>query len=242
LRLGDELWAVQAPPGQVFLVEQGRVAPLVPADVLLDARLEGAHLGVIFGRLAEGRVQPAFTLWRRAADATWGLAWMPQGQRDWVATDGEIRFAGEGLSALRVRGSSFGLAAGTDALFTECRDCPHRWMVGEWLRTEQGYAPRTALPTGAAYDEAYWEMVELRPYAVLHEFLRRLRAGATTDDLATPEAVSQARGLGLAAPELRLRALEETPEGVRFGALEGGASLWALVRAGRVVQVEALAR
>jgi hypothetical protein len=115
-------------------------------------------------------------------------------------------------------------------------------LVGEWQRVEDAYVRRTTLPATASLDDIYGEMAEPRPYALVHEFVRRLRAGVRLDELATPEAIAQARALNLDDPELRFRSLEETPDGARWGSIEGDQSFVAQVQAGRVTQVAVAGR
>ncbi|MBM3190023.1 MAG: hypothetical protein FJZ90_15030 [Chloroflexi bacterium] len=238
--LSEDLVVAQLPTFTIYALGQGSAQALVNADLMLDARLSGNELGLIFGYIGASAVQPAFILFRQAEDGNWKPIWTPQGRRDWVSTDGEILFAGEGLGKLTVRGSSFGLDMGEDEVFAECGACPHAWLSATWVRDGDGYVRQTDLPVDAPLSDAYWEMTERKPYAVLREVLRRLRKGLTVGDLASEAAVSQATALGLLDSDLRLLAEEETEDTVTFSDLEGGSRFSAMVLGGRLVRVEKL--
>jgi hypothetical protein len=237
-RISDTAFLAQLPDNGIYWLEAGQARLLTRGQVLLDARLDGNDLGLIFGVLSENVVQPSYMLLRRGADGTWQTLWAPQGQRDWVTTDGEVRFAGEGLQSLQVRGSSFGLDLGEAEVFIECRACPHRWLAGTWVREGDGYRRQSQLLPGAALADMYWEMTEPRPYPLVYETLRRLRQALPTDNLASRDATNQANELGLLEPSLRLRPEEETAESVRFTTLDGSTRFVARLQGAQIVAFE----
>lgn len=236
-RVAEGIYVAQLPPMGVYILEEGQAQAVGTGHIVLDARLEKDDLGLITGMLSASAVQPAFTLLRRQADGTWSLIWTPQGQREWIATDGEILFAGQGLSLLKVAGSSFGLDDENNP-FSECHACPHRRLSALWARQGDGYARQTKLPAGASQDEVWWEMTEPSPYAVLYECLRRARQGLPLGDLAKADVLAQMRALGLLNKETRLLAEEELPRGVRFGILGTQERFLATVEEGKLVRIE----
>ncbi len=237
LRLKEDLVIAGLPPLTLYALEGGTAYPLTSGQIVLDARLQGDELGLIAGVIGASAVQPSFALLRRG-EAGWQVIWAPQGQRDWVATDGEVRFAGEGLGTLQVRGTSFGLE---NDVFQECHVCLHRLFVATWVRQGDAYVRQSRLPAGAPLAEAYWEMTERTPYAVLDEALRRMRHGQTIEDLvADPAVVAQVRQLGLLAPEVRLIAEREEGEAVYFSRVEGAPRYVAHVRDGKLAEVRLL--
>ena len=244
VRLDDETFVAQLPVRAIYLLESGRASTLARGEVLIDARLVEDELGLVFGNDSRGALQPTYILFQRPTESgsgqAWRVVWAPMGHRDWIATDGEIRFVGEGLGRLEVRGSTFGLDLGESQVFVECRDCPHRWLVGTWVRDASGYARQSELPDDSPLAELYWEMTEPEPYAILYEFLRRARAGLDVTTLASDPAFGQAEALGLFDFELALRPEEETTEGVRFSELEGKRAFIAQVEGNRVAQIETL--
>lgn len=242
-RVDEGLYVAQLPPQQVCLLEAGRAQRVASGHLVMDARREGDALGLIYGMIGASSVQPGFVLLGRQDDGTWAPRWSPQGQRDWIATDGEIRFEGEGLGTLRVTGTSFGLNLGEGDAFAECHACLHRDLAATWVRDGEGYARESALPADAALPSVIWEMTVPGPYAVLHEALRRAGAGEDAGDLATPEALAALDALGLVAPGVRLLPEEASPTQAWDGEVlfsgEGGARYRATVRDGRLVDVTA---
>jgi hypothetical protein len=230
---------VQLPPLAIYIIEPQRAQVVASGHVVLDARLVGDDLGLVFGVLGDGPVQPTFALLRRQADGTWQTLWLPQGQRDWIATDGEIAFAGEGLDVLQVSGSSFGLDEGEDAAFSECRACPHRQLVADWVRQGDQYVRQTQLPADAPLADALWEMTQRTPYGVVYECIRRLRLDLPVDELvANASVLAKLRDFGLATPGLRLAPTEELADRVNFAELEGTRRYSALVQGGRIIYIE----
>jgi hypothetical protein len=245
--IDEGLYIAQFPPQQICLLEGGRAQPVASGDLITDARREGDALGLIYGMIGASAVQPGFVLLAAQDDGSWAPRWSPQGQRDWIATDGEIRFEGEGLGTLRVSGTSFGIDLGEADPFVECHACLHRELQATWVRDGEGYTRRSALPADAALPQVIWEMTVPAPYAVLHEALRRARAGEDVGDLATTDALAQLDALGLMTPGVRLLPEDvdaepgSSPLGddvVLFGG-EGGARYRATVREGRLVEVTA---
>jgi len=240
-RLSKGLFIAQLPPFSICLLEGGKAQVVANGNVILDARLEGNDLGLIFGVISANAVQPAFELLRRQEDGSWRILWTPQGHRDWVTTDGEIQFVGKGLETLRVRGSSFGLDLGEDQVFSECHACPHRWLMATWVRQGDRYVRESKLPAGASLGEIYWEMTELRPYAILYESLRRMRQGLPVDELvASPAVTAQAQALGLLEKGLLLYPQEERPDSVLFSDLQNRFRYIARIQGGKVLSIEPL--
>ncbi len=235
-RLADDRFAVQLPPLGIYIMEGGTAQAVATGQVLLEARQEGDDIGLVYGMIGASGVQPMFTLLHKTTEGTWVPIWNPQGMRGWVTTDGEIHFVGEGLSTLKVVGSSFGMP---DTIFDECHACLHRKFVSIWVRRDKGYERLTRLEPDAPAEQVYWEMCERTPYALLHEAIRRLRAGQPLDELVEDEKVIDSmRAVGLDEPTLRLRAERETEDRVEFVTVEGGRRFHAIVRNDRIVLVE----
>ena len=235
-RVTDELSLVHIPPFSIYLLGPDRAQLLANGHLIVDARLVDDELGLIFGVVGASAVQPAYGLYRRSEEGAWQLLWGPQGQRDWVAADGEISFVGEGLETLRVKGTSFGLE---NKVLAECHVCPHRHLTALWTRQGDLYARQTKLAADATLDDVYWEMTERTPYAVLYECLRRVRDGLPADALvASGQVLTQIRALGLLDGEARLVPEEEKPEGVRFSVADGTRHFFATIQDGRIVRIE----
>jgi hypothetical protein len=238
-RLSDDLFLAHLPPRSLYLLEGGEAGFLVDGDRVLDICIEGDELGLIFASDSTGSVQPAFVLLRRAEKGIWQPVWMPVGHRDWVTTDGEIRFTGAGLNELAVSGTSFGLDEGIDRVFDECQFCPHRHLSATWRRLGDTYVRQTALTDDASLYERYWEMTERTPYAVLYESLRRLRQGLAADELlANDQVLRQIRSLELLDIERRFTVVEETDGEVIFADVETDRHYRAQVEDGQLVRVE----
>ena len=205
---------------------------------LVEARRQDDRVGLILAIDLMGARQQAFMLLATDDVNAWRVAWMPQGRADWIATDGEISFGGEGLESLRVRGSSFGLDVGSDEVFVECHDCPHRWFTATWRAKGEAYVRETALSENASRHDMLWEMTEPSAYAVTYEALRRMRLGEPLDALIDKaEVVAQAEALGLDDMEMRLVVIEAGETQVRFEDLEGETQYVATVRRDRLVSL-----
>ena len=238
-RVAQSTFVVQLPPFAIYVIEPQSAQQVASGQVVLDARLVDDDLGLVFGVLGDGIAQPAFALLRRQADGTWQTLWTPQGQRDWIATDGEIAFSGEGLETLQVSGTSFGLDESETSPFSECRACPHRQFVANWVRNGDQYVRETQLAADAALDDVLWEMTQSTPYGVLYECIRRLRQDLAVDDLvANSSVVTKIREDGLASTDLRLAPSEELEDRVSFATLDGTRQFTALVQSGQIIYVE----
>ena len=240
-RVAEGLFAAQLPPLSVYVLDSGTAYPVATGQWIVDVRLEGDDLGLIYAMLGADSRQPATVLLRRQrAEADgWQVLWTPEGQRDWIATDGEIRFQGQGLGALQVMGSSFGLDTGEEAPFGECLACVHRRLSATWRRNGDGYVRQTMLPDGAPLAAVYWEMTLRTPYAVVYECLRRMRQGLPAEELiADQHVLAQIQELGLLVRAQRLVPEEETAGGLRFGRADGSVHLLATVQQGRILRVE----
>lgn len=176
-RPASDLAVLKLPPNHIYLFWPGGWQRVSVGDLIEDARLINDELGIIFAHVGASSINPAFMLLRRQPAGGWESLWSPSGQREWFCTDGSISFVGEGLSQLRLVGSSFALDAGKDEVFSECHACPHRTLVGTWERLGNEYVRRSSLPPDAPRAERLWEMTEPSPYASLYEFIRRLRVG-----------------------------------------------------------------
>jgi hypothetical protein len=244
-RIAEGQFAAQLPPFGIHLMSDGQAQQVAGGNVLIDARREGEELGLIFGVLDAGAelgstVQPAFLLFRLQTDGAWAPIWSPQGQRDWVTTNGEITFAGEGLDELRVAGSSFGIEIGQDRVFVECQECPQRRFVATWVKQGTGYRRQTSLPAGAPIHRVYWEMTEPTPYAIVFETLWRLRNDLSANDLlASPEVLQQIHQHGLLNASTLLVPEEELVNGVRFSNVEGTQRFYALTKDNRLLHIQA---
>ncbi len=241
IRLAQDLAVAQLPGMTIQLLVGGQAHHVARGDLLIDARQEDRSLGLIYGVVSETGVQPAYMLLQQGDDGTWATAWTPQGQYEWIATDGEIAFSGQGLAGLAVSGSSFGLDYASDSLFAECHTCPHRQLRATWVRDEAGYHRETKLPAGASFEKALWEMTTPGPYAVLHEVLRRLAAGESLDDLLSGRGVRAALdGLHVVGGGARFVPEDETADAVTFLDARNQARYRAVVRDGRLAALEAL--
>lgn len=242
-RLADGLAVARLPPVGIYIFDGERVQPVASGHVIVDARLaKGEELGLIYGIKSGKAVQPDYMLLRRQAEGEWKVLWTPQGRRDWIATDGEVRFVGTGLQGLEVKGTSFGLDSGEGQIFSECQECPHRQLSATWVRQGDAYVRQTKLPMNASLPDVLWEMTERKPYSVLYECLRRLRAGLPAQDLADEQALSQISALGLLDKGVRLIAESETADKVHFSDAVRQARFVATIRGGRVRQVEKLTK
>jgi hypothetical protein len=245
-RITEGEFAAQLPPFGIHILSDGQTQQLVDGNVLIDARREGDELGIIFGVLDGGAgsgstVQPAFLLFHLQADDTWAPIWSPQGQRDWVTTNGEIVFVGEGLDELRVAGSSFGIEVGQDRVFVECRECLQRRFLTTWIKQGAGYVRQPSPPAEAPMHRVYWEMTEPTPYAIVFEALWRLRNDVPANDLlASPDLLHQIYQYGLLDASALLMPEEELVNGVRFSNVEGTEHFYALTKDDRLLHIQAV--
>lgn len=240
-------FVAQLPPLGIYVLEDGRAQAIAQGQVVLDARTEGSDLGLVFAAGgaagAQGAtLQPAFVLFRREPDRTWRMLWSPQGQRDWIATDGQIRLSAQGLQAVQVSGTSFGLVTGDDEVFSECYTCPHRSLSATWVRRGDTYLRETRLAAGAMLADVLWEMTGRRPYAVLHELVRRMRKGTPADDLADVRVQADLRSAGVLDKDIRLIPYEESGSVVRWSVATTGQRYQASVQDGRVLRIERIAK
>jgi len=218
-RPASDLAVLKLPPNHIYLFWPGGWQRASVGDIIEDARLVNDELGIIFAHVGASSINPAFTLLRRQPAGGWESLWSPSGQREWICTDGSISFVGEGLSQLRLVGSSFALDSGKDEVFSECHACPHRTMVGTWERLGNEYVRRSSLPPDAPRAERLWEMTDPSPYASLYEFTRRLRFGdqGNARSLATNDAViEQALEYGLADENMHLQVESVEGQTIRF--------------------------
>lgn len=242
MRLAEGTFAAQLPPMGIYVLAGETPQQIAVGNVILDARLVGDELGLVFGTIGATAVQPAYALFRHQG-GLWRPVWMPQGQRDWISTDGAIRFVDDGLNKLSVSGTSFGLDFGDDVVLAECHACPHRHLVATWVREGDIYVRQSELADGASLADILWEMTQPTAYAITHESLARMRAGGNTDHLvASPQVVDQVRQLGLLEQGLRLVPEEETIDTVRFVDVKRNITYAALVQGQRLVRVEVVAQ
>jgi len=221
----------------IHLLQSGASQP-VSRGHLVEARRQDDRVGLILAIDLMGARQQAFMLLGTDDANEWRVAWMPQGRADWIATDGEIGFGGEGLESLVVRGSSFGLDVGKDEVFVECHDCPHRWFTATWRAENEAYVRETTLGENASRHDMLWEMTEPSAYAVTYEALRRMRLDEPLDALIEKaEVVEQAKALGLDDADNRLVVIEAGETQVRFEDLEGETQYVATVRSDRLVSL-----
>jgi hypothetical protein len=171
---------------------------------IIDYRLADDELGVIFDRVpGSTAVEPDFALLRKEK-GKWSVCWTPEGKKEWLAMDGEIKFFGKDLSPIEVRGSSFALAlpetkSEKNQVFPEGHVGVHRFFVGLWEKQGCAYVRRTKLPANASFYDKLWEMTEPSTYSTVYEFLRRLRVGEDRKaaELASISIVEKAKKLGL---------------------------------------------
>jgi len=239
LQLGPDVAVAQLPGMTIQILSGGQARRLAQGDTLVEARRVDEFVGVIYGVVNDTRLQPAFILLQKGEDGTWNSVWTPQGQREWIATDGEIAFVGEGLDRLAVQGTSFGLDYAADSLFAECHACVHRQIRATWVRDGATYRRETNLPEGATFEQALWEMTVPSPYAVLHEALRRLRIGEDAADLVASRAVLSAlQGLNVEAGDARLVPEVETLDAITVLDTRNQHHYRAVVRESRIVSFE----
>ena len=240
-RITRDIALAQLPPMAIYVLEAGRAQLVASGNLILEARLEGNDLGLIFGVIGASSVQPAFSLLHRQKDTNWTTVWTPQGRRDWITTDGEIDFVGKGLTTFEVSGSSFGLDVGEDEVFGECHACLHRRLVATWSRRGDTYVRQTKLRADAPMAEVIWEMTERGPYAILYECLRRARRGLSANELISDKSVlSQIEELGLLSKGVRLIPEEEATREVLFSDALSQKRFRATIERGRVMHIERL--
>ncbi len=238
VRLADGIWAAQLPPAGVYVLQEGRAHRVGNGQVLLEARLQEGAIGLISAAGEAGNLQPTFDLLRQQDDGEWATVWSPEGQRFWVATDGVIRFAGQGLESLQVVGTSFGLDDETQT-WDECRACAHRRITGTWVRQDDSYQLKTGFAADASPDTILWAMTARTPYALLHECIDRLSKGLAVDELVTDQGVvDQIRALGLLEEGRRLIPLEESASTIRFEDVPSQAQYLASIEGERITRVE----
>jgi hypothetical protein len=161
-------------------------------------------MGIIFAYIGASTVTPDFILLRRE-EGGWQKVWpsAPEPWRElWMTADGDVSFAAQDLSLLRMEGSSWGVFL-EEAPFFECHACPHRFFDLLWERQGDKYLPQVTLPLDAPYYDRIWEITQPSPYASLFEFLRRLRAGDEAGAMqltSDPSVVEEAKALGLGDP------------------------------------------
>jgi len=189
-------WGEEGEPFDYYRVAEG--------EDIDEARLVDDEIGIIFAHVGASTVTPNFVLLREEG-ATWQRVWPPDDEpwRDlWITADGDISFAAQDLSLLRVEGSSFGVFSEEDPFF-ECHACAHRFFDVLWERQGDKYLPQVTLSLDAPYYDRLWEITQPSPYASLFEFLRRLRAGDEPGALrltSDPSVVEEAKALGLNDP------------------------------------------
>lgn len=240
VRVSEGLHVAQLPPLAIYVCEQGRAYAIASGHLIQDVRQDGDHLGMIYATIGASSVNPDFVLAERDAQG-WRVAWTPQGQRYWIATDGEISFVSQRLNRLVVRGSSFGLDLDGGDPFRECHACLHRWLQAEWVRTDSTYTLAMEGAASKPRDEVLWALTDRTPYAVLHETIRRMRIGKSATELADAQAQTHLRELGLLDPQRVLVGEQETAETVIFSDLETEKRYRAEVRQGRLVSVTRMA-
>jgi hypothetical protein len=189
-------WGQAGTPFDWYSVAEG--------DAISDARKVGDEMGIIFAYIGASTVTPDFILLRRE-EGGWQKVWpsAPEPWRElWITADGDVSFAAQDLSLLRMEGSSWGVFLEEDPFF-ECHACPHRFFDLLWERRRDKYLPQVTLPVDASYYDRLWEITQPSPYASLFEFLRRLRAGDEVGALqltSDPLVVEEAKALGLDDP------------------------------------------
>lgn len=172
---------------------------------VIDFRLAGNELGVIFNRFPGSTAfEPGFALLRKDK-SEWNVCWTPKGQREWIDVDGETKFLKDDLSIIQVKGTSFALAVQSaakpekDEVFSEGHIGMHRVFVGIWGKRGCAYVRKSKLPPDRPFYDRLWEMTEPSEYATLFEFLRRLRNGENNRaaELSSKIIVEKAKELGL---------------------------------------------
>ena len=172
---------------------------------VIDYRLAGNELGVIFNRVPGSTAfEPSFALLRKNT-SEWNVCWTPKGQREWIDVDGETKFLKDDLSIIQVKGTSFALAVQSatkpekDEVFSEGHIGMHRVFVGIWEKRGCAYVRKSNLPPDRPFYDRLWEMTEPSEYATIFEFLRRLRNGENNRaaELSSKIIVEKAKELGL---------------------------------------------
>lgn len=120
----------------------------------IDFRLRGDELGVIFCR-TPGSTHPEtdFALLKKE-NAEWLVQWNSVQQCEWIAADGEVKYLGDDLFLLQVRGSDFGLGRVEETVrFKILEDIDRqyigRYFTGLWERKGNVYVRRSKLPQDA---------------------------------------------------------------------------------------------
>jgi hypothetical protein len=179
-----QLVLVNHPAPTITLYSPEGWVVLTEGTHIVDARLDGARLGVISAYESTQAVA-SYTLLERSG-AGWELLWSSASRPDWQAVDGGAAFSGPGLDRLNVAGLTLSPMAGeADAPVHECAAlCPRRVLSATWTLAPDGRSysrPSTLAPPapGEPLDAVLWELTVPDEYAVAFEFVRRLRAGDT---------------------------------------------------------------
>lgn len=204
-------YAVTTQPSSLYLFYDSSYIKIATGENglirVIDFRFSDNELGVIFNQLPGSTAfSPNFALLNKK-EGKWGVCWTPEGQKEWIAIDGEIKFLTSDLSIIRVRGSSFALRQpepDVDEFFQESHSGPHRFFIGTWEKRGCSYVRKTNLPLEATFYDRLWEMTDLSdsiqaPYAIVYEFLRRLRKAeySKAEELSSKYVIETAKTFGL---------------------------------------------
>jgi len=138
----------------------------------IDFRLRGDELGVVFCRVP-GSTHPAkdFAFLKKEKNE-WFVQWNSVQESEWIAADGEVRYLGDDLSLIQVRGTDFGLGRVEEPVrFKILEDIDRqyigRYFTGCWERKGNVYVRRSKLPRNAPLYERLREMADKRePIAI----------------------------------------------------------------------------
>ena len=187
--LDDGVAAAHLPNSWIGILDEGNATRVANSDLIIDARLQNDRIGLIYGTIGASAVQPSFVLLHKDA-GEWITEWTPQGQRDWITTDGSIAFVGEGIDTIQVTGTTFGITIEPD-IFDECHVCAHRDLASLWLRSADGYERDTDLSEDASFAEAVLEMTAPSSYATVYNVFSRIAQGQSIEGLVANSGITQ---------------------------------------------------
>jgi hypothetical protein len=132
---------------------------------VIDFRLRGDELGVVFYRVP-GSTHPAkdFAFLKKEKDA-WFVQWNSVRESEWIAADGEVKYLGDDLSLIQVRGSHFGLNRVEETVRYKIMEDIDRQEIGRhftglWERKGDAYVRRSKLPEDAPLYDRLREMAD----------------------------------------------------------------------------------
>jgi hypothetical protein len=169
-----------------------------------------SNVGVTYFTLGNDRQTRAHFVLASEVGGRWQVAWFADEEPAWWfnARQAELTVSSD-LQTLILTGE----AQATTLVFDERGDVPRRRFAVVWERDEEtpAYLPASQPEDFPSRTEWLWSVAEPGPYAVLVEFLERLRLrdkGAS--QLAEGEVVEAALALALDQPQRQYRVVDQT--------------------------------